>query len=97
MFIPDMRSGKINLVRWAWAAILLVQIWQIPAWTQDSAKKPVKEHIPATAPQVREVLPSYEGQQVTSVEIAGRPDLQQQQVFSLLKPKTRRALFPNEN
>jgi outer membrane protein insertion porin family len=86
-FIRDMRYGKINLVRWAWATILLVQIWQIPAWTQDSAQKPAKEHIPATAPQVREVLPSYEGQQVTSVEIAGRPDLQQQQVFSLLSQK----------
>src|SRR5882757_2016560 len=30
---------------------------------------------PATAPQVRDVLPSYEGQAVVSVELAGRPDL----------------------
>ena len=40
--------------------------------------------LPATAPQVREVLPSYEGQTVVSVEIAGRPDLDQQELRPLL-------------
>src|SRR5882724_38859 len=40
--------------------------------------------VPATAPQVQEVLPSYEGQNVASVEIAGRPDLDQRQLTSLL-------------
>lgn len=40
--------------------------------------------LPATAPQVREVLPSYEGQTVVSVEIAGRPDLDQQKLQPLL-------------
>lgn len=40
--------------------------------------------VPATAPQVREVLPSYEGQTVVSVEIAGRPDLDQQELRPLL-------------
>ena len=30
---------------------------------------------PKTAPQVEQVLSSYEGQKVTSVELAGQPDL----------------------
>src|SRR5689334_19744910 len=30
---------------------------------------------PKTAPQVKEVLPSYEGQNVTSVELAGQPNV----------------------
>ena len=42
-FIPDMRYGKS-----IWSMGLgddsSVQIWQIPAWTQDSAQKPAKEH-----------------------------------------------------
>jgi outer membrane protein insertion porin family len=37
--------------------------------------QPAKEQAPKTAPQVEEVLPSYEGQRVVSVELAGRPDL----------------------
>jgi len=34
-----------------------------------------QQQVPQTAPQVSEVLPSYEGQRVSSVEIAGRPDI----------------------
>src|SRR5579862_7056136 len=47
---------------------------------QDKAQK----QAPATAPQVQAVLPSYEGQNVVSVEIAGRPDLDQQKLQSIL-------------
>lgn len=43
-----------------------------------------KQEPPATAPQVREVLPSYEGQAVVSIEVAGRPDLDQPQLLPLL-------------
>ena len=43
-----------------------------------------QEQVPATAPQVQQVLPSYEGQNVVSVEIAGRPDLDQERLTSLL-------------
>lgn len=39
---------------------------------------------PKTAPQVEEVLPSYEGQNVTSVELAGRPQLNTEQLKPLL-------------
>jgi outer membrane protein insertion porin family len=39
---------------------------------------------PKTAPQVKEVLPSYEGQNVTSMELAGQPGLDTQQFLPLL-------------
>src|SRR5882724_10733801 len=42
---------------------------------------------PATAPQVRDVLPSYEGQPVVSVELAGRPDLDEKTLRPFLAQK----------
>jgi outer membrane protein insertion porin family len=42
------------------------------------------EQAPKTAPQVEQVLPSYEGQNVTSLELAGRPDLNTQTLFALI-------------
>src|SRR5512133_3453126 len=39
---------------------------------------------PKPAPQVEEVLPSYEGQNVSSVELAGRPELNTDQLKPLL-------------
>ncbi|MBV8892310.1 MAG: hypothetical protein JO266_10140, partial [Acidobacteria bacterium] len=39
---------------------------------------------PKTAPQVKEILPSYEGQNVTAVELAGQPNLETRQLLPLL-------------
>ncbi len=39
---------------------------------------------PRTAPQVKEILPSYEGQKVTSVELAGQPQLDTRKLVPLL-------------
>jgi outer membrane protein insertion porin family len=39
---------------------------------------------PKTAPQVKEVLPSYEGQNVSSVELAGQPNIETKQFLPLL-------------
>lgn len=39
---------------------------------------------PKTAAQVKEILPSYEGQNVTSVELAGQPHLDTKQLLSLV-------------
>ncbi len=44
-----------------------------------------QKQIPGTAPQVQGVLPSYEGQKVISVEIAGRTDLDQDKLRPLLR------------
>jgi len=68
-----MRNSEIHVISYTCVGLLLGWIFAVPvvaAWAQTQ--------VPATAPQVQEVLPSYEGQNVVSVEIAGRPDLDQQ-------------------
>ncbi|HEX7959577.1 MAG TPA: POTRA domain-containing protein, partial [Terriglobales bacterium] len=42
------------------------------------------EQAPKTAPQVKQVLPSYEGQRVTTVELAGQPELNPQALLPLV-------------
>ena len=44
---------------------------------------PVQE--PKTAPATQQILCSYEGQQVTSIEIAGRPDLDTSKLLPLMQ------------
>lgn len=48
---------------------------------------PAAQQLPQTAPQVERTLPSYEGQKVTTVELAGRPDLNTQELIPLLAQK----------
>ncbi len=84
-----MRNEEINLVQYVLACMLLGGILFVPggagqAQTQRPANQRPANQVPATAPQVQEVLPSYEGQNVVSIEIAGRPDLDQQKLLPLL-------------
>jgi outer membrane protein insertion porin family len=59
------------------------------ALCMPAQQSPVASQPPAkTAPQTKQVLPSYEGQNVSSVEVAGQPDLDQKQVLPLLAQKT---------
>jgi outer membrane protein insertion porin family len=74
-----MQNRQISLIRSASLGLLLCSFLFTPASSADA-----QTQVPATAPQVQEVLPSYEGQNVVSVEIAGRPDLDQEQLRSLL-------------
>src|SRR5215510_2321208 len=45
---------------------------------------PAKQQSPKTAPQIEEVLPAYEGQNVAAIEVAGRPGLNEQKLASFL-------------
>ena len=74
-----MLSRQISLIQSVGLGLFLSGILLAPAIPMES-----QTQFPATAPQVREVLPSYEGQTVVSVEIAGRPDLDQQELRPLL-------------
>jgi len=74
-----MRNRQISLVQSACLGLFLSGVLLAPAISIES-----QTQVPVTAPQVREVLPSYEGQNVVSVEIAGRPDLDQQELRPLL-------------
>ncbi len=73
-----MRNRQISLVQCV-LELFLSGVLLAPAIPMES-----QTQVPATAPQVREVLPSYEGQNVVSVEIAGRPDLDQQGLRPLI-------------
>ena len=83
-----MRSRETNLVRSIHASLLVATLL-VPgiagrAQTLAPQKEVPQKQVPATAPQVQEVLPSYEGQNVVSMEIAGRPDLDQQKLLPFL-------------
>jgi outer membrane protein insertion porin family len=43
------------------------------------AQSPSAKQVPGTAPSTEEIVSSYEGQNVSSIEIAGRPDLESSQ------------------
>ena len=74
-----MRSRTIKLTHYSRLGLLLSGSLLMLAICAEA-----QTQVPATAPQVREVLPSYEGQNVASVEIAGQPALDQEQLRSLL-------------
>ena len=74
-----MRNRTFDLKQYFCSAVLLSGALLITATLARA-----QTQVPATAPQVREVLPSYEGQTVVSIEIAGRPDLDQRQLQPLL-------------
>src|SRR5438445_743564 len=60
---------------------------QPPAATQTPTPTQKASETPKTAPQVKKVLPSYEGQNVSAVEIAGRPDVKTEDYESLFVQK----------
>ena len=64
-------------------AVLLIAL-TMSAQTGPTA---TPEQAPKTAPQVRKVLPSYEGQNVTTIELAGQPDLNPQTLMPLLSQR----------
>jgi outer membrane protein insertion porin family len=72
-----------TLVRYAgYLALLFLITWSGWAQTGQTASR---DQAPATAPQTAGVLPFYEGQNVVSVELAGRPDQDTKELLPLLK------------
>jgi len=66
-----------------WFSFALVAFLAAPGVAQEKAA----QQTPQTAPQVKEVLPSYEGQHVVAVELAGRPGLDEEDLKPLLLQK----------
>ena len=72
---------------WLLASILLflpLSSLSGKAQIEAESQTPAKQQAPRTAPQVQEILPAYEGQNVVSVEVAGRPNLNASQLLPLL-------------
>lgn len=59
--------------------LLLTMVSRIPAQVPSQSAK----QSPKTAPLTEQVLSSYQGQNVTSIELAGRPDIDTEQFRSL--------------
>ena len=65
-----------------------------PVWSQaapqianGSSRPAAAEEMPATSPTSESLLSSYEGENVSSVQIAGQPDLNPNQFTSLMEQK----------
>jgi outer membrane protein insertion porin family len=67
-----------------WGLLLLWTLWGSQV---APAQRAENKSIPETAPQVKQVLSSYEGQKVTAVELAGRPDTDENNLRSYLVQK----------
>ena len=65
----------------------LLFLWILPGSQPAGAQQSSQKVIPKTAPQVEQVLSSYEGQNVTAVELAGRPDIDENNLRSYVAQK----------
>jgi outer membrane protein insertion porin family len=65
---------------------LLIWLTSLYSYSQTTPTQ-APSQTPKTAPQTAQVLPSYEGQRVSSVEIAGRPDVKSADLLPLLAQK----------
>jgi outer membrane protein insertion porin family len=74
-------SSKFEITAIVFYTVFLLGVSGLQA--QSSAQK----QAPATAPQVQEVLPSYEGQNVSAMEVAGKPGVDESQLETLFVQK----------
>ncbi len=70
------------LSAFAWACVL--GLLSCPSLKAQTGATATPQQAPKTSPKVEEVLPSYEGQDVASVELAGQPDLDTKALLPLL-------------
>jgi outer membrane protein insertion porin family len=73
-----------TFVRYAGFSAALLVLVAASGWAQ-AGQTAAPDQAPTTAPQTAEVLPSYEGQNVVSVELAGQPELDTRELVPLLK------------
>ena len=93
------QASGVLLLLFAFAAGTLVFAQDNPAQaTKPTQSQPVEPkgtptqtpaQSPKTAPQVKAVLPSYEGQNVSSIELAGQPNLDLNKFLPLLAQKAK--------
>jgi outer membrane protein insertion porin family len=66
--------------------MLLSLVLCLPSRTQQTPTQSPSQ-TPKTAPQVQQTFPSYEGQNVATVELAGRPDADTQSLLPLIEQR----------
>ncbi|HWF67861.1 MAG TPA: POTRA domain-containing protein, partial [Acidobacteriaceae bacterium] len=77
------KDTKTPRSRCGWKELALPAIFYFVLHAVMFAQK----QVPGTSPQTEQILASYEGQTVTSIEIAGRPDLNASQIAPLFVQK----------
>src|SRR5215472_3097888 len=82
--LVTMRTPFGNAQTVSLTLLMLVVAAALRAQTGPTGKP---EQAPKTAPQVQNALPAYEGQTVTSVELAGQPDADLSELRQLLVQK----------
>ncbi|HUK19695.1 MAG TPA: POTRA domain-containing protein, partial [Bryobacteraceae bacterium] len=80
---PTFRQGSC----WRLGVCLLITVGLCPPLEPQTTPTQSPGQTPATAPQVQQSLSSYEGQQVSFVELAGRPDVDTKSLLPLLAQK----------
>ncbi|WP_263360158.1 POTRA domain-containing protein [Acidicapsa ligni] len=78
------RQWKLHGLYWQVLMFLLVA-FTLPTGAQNP--RPSTEQVPKDSPASTEILSSYEGQKVTAIEIAGRPDISTSQFSPLFIQK----------
>ena len=66
--------------------VALLLAVKVETWAQTGATA-APAQAPATAPQTAQVLPSYEGQKVTAIELAGQPQVNPSELLPFLKQR----------
>ena len=82
----ELGSAWILLRRRSVFVVLSLALWATAHSQTASTQLP--DEAPKTAPQVEKALPFYEGQNVSSVEVAGRPDIDPQSLLPLLQQRS---------
>jgi outer membrane protein assembly factor BamA len=92
--LRSFRNRRV-LARRCLALCLSLGMLMPPGFSQDTTQQPPARKPPqpqpkppaSTPPQEKQVLPTYEGQNVSRVELAGRPDLKTDELQSMLPLK----------
>lgn len=66
-----MRSGAQTIV---FTMARLCLLWLAVLQASAQTAPPASKEVAATAPSTEQMLSSYEGQNVTAIEVAGRPE-----------------------
>ena len=93
-WVPDRLRQQIRRV-FALIFLCLTSVIAITGFAQSP--KSSSDQVPKTTAATERILSSYEGQNVTAVQIAGRPDLMTAQFSSLLQQHAGESRFPRRN
>ncbi len=85
--MSNTRSFAVHLRRTILLLAFLIALLGIAPLESQTGVTAAPQQAPQTAPQIEKILPSYQGQHVTTVELAGQPNLNTAPLLPLLAQK----------